>query len=403
MGLWQILARQGQISSGSLNDSWQKVIGPFTTIRSRAQIFDIGKTSLVALLRSVERTPDLSQNGIIALLAGPSQSSPEGQQVRQEVATRMRSVLDDQRLISLDTLFALADGLNDMAQGKPAPENLPALAGELRETTMPKPLFTSGERSEWAAGLYNNHHIVLQRQMDVTKLIQSSGSPAEFAVARGQIASFLRDTLVGLNYAYYEPPGAQMMHTNPLFVRSHDFSGEVFVGTERAWQAPILIGRGASASGGARLAGSLADLPYALARAEQNFLVPENVQALIWVEMVPGLVTSAVVPRWWDVSRNELHAVTLYQRAGEELLTSAQENEELQKEVMGVLSDRLVPQRTEQIQVALRSKRIEQMLPLIPPGETFYLAAEFKRRFPYAKHLLGSSGPGPRGSFPTLS
>ena len=31
VGLWQILARQGQISPEDLNDSWQKVIGPFAS------------------------------------------------------------------------------------------------------------------------------------------------------------------------------------------------------------------------------------------------------------------------------------------------------------------------------------------------------------------------------------
>ena len=29
IGLWQILARQGQIPDASLNDSWQKIINPF--------------------------------------------------------------------------------------------------------------------------------------------------------------------------------------------------------------------------------------------------------------------------------------------------------------------------------------------------------------------------------------
>ncbi len=51
--------------------------------------------------------------------------------------------------------------------------------------------------------------------------------------ARGQLASFFRDTLVGLNYAYYEPPGAQALHNNPLFVRSHDFSAETVGGIDR--------------------------------------------------------------------------------------------------------------------------------------------------------------------------
>jgi len=392
VGLWQILARQGQIPAANLNESWMKVAGSFTNIRSRTQLVDIARTSLAGLFQAAAGKTRLSQGEIIALLAGPTQATPEGQQVRQELATRMRTIMDDQRLVSLDTLFALLDGLNETPEGKAGSDNLLALAGELRETAMPKPLFTSGERSEWAAGVYNNnHHIVMERQTDLSRVIKS-GSPNELAVARGQIAPFLRDTLVGLNYAYYEPPGAQMIHTNPLFVRSHDFSGEVFVGAEQAWQAPILIGRGSAASGGARLAGSLADLPYVLARSEQNFLVPENVQALIWVEMVPGLLTSAVVPRWWDVSRNELHAVTLYQRAGEELLASAQENEQMQKDVMDMLSDRLLPQRSERIQDALRTKTIAQFLPQITPGETLYLAAEFRRRFPGQNNYWGPAG-----------
>ena len=58
-------------------------------------------------MRATAGRPMLSQDEIIALLAGPSQTSPEGQQVRQELANRMRLVLDDQRLVSLDTLLAL--------------------------------------------------------------------------------------------------------------------------------------------------------------------------------------------------------------------------------------------------------------------------------------------------------
>ena len=46
VGIWQILARQGQISNAQLNDSWQQVIKPFATIRSAAQLYDAGRTSL---------------------------------------------------------------------------------------------------------------------------------------------------------------------------------------------------------------------------------------------------------------------------------------------------------------------------------------------------------------------
>ncbi len=61
----------------------------------------------------------LSQDEFVELLAGPPQQSPEGQRIRDEMAGRIRAVLDDQRLVSLDTLFTLGDGLTHMAQGAP--------------------------------------------------------------------------------------------------------------------------------------------------------------------------------------------------------------------------------------------------------------------------------------------
>jgi hypothetical protein len=71
----------------------------------------------------------------------------------------MRAVLDDQRLVSLDTLFTLGDGLNRMAQGAPAGSNLHApLANELREFELPRPIFTESEKTEWAPGVYANRH-----------------------------------------------------------------------------------------------------------------------------------------------------------------------------------------------------------------------------------------------------
>src|SRR2546429_6909758 len=132
---------------------------------------------------------------------------------------------------------------------------------------------------------------------NLAKIIKSPSSSEQLVEARGQLAPFLRDTLVGLNYAYYEPPGAQILHHNPLFVRSHDFAGDTVVGLNRLWQAPQLFGAGSPAGGGAHLVGSLADLPYVLATAEQDFIAPQNVQALIWRELVPGLLTSSVVDR----------------------------------------------------------------------------------------------------------
>jgi hypothetical protein len=116
------------------------------------------------------------------------------------------------------------------------------------------------------------------------------------------------------------------------------------------------------------------------------------VQALIWREVVPGLLTNAIVPRWWDISRNELHAVTLYQRAGEELLATSVQDEELRNNVMRILDDRMSPYTSEHLEHALRAGNFADVLPQLMPADTFYLAAEYRRRFPRESASSGSAG-----------
>ena len=379
IGIWQILARQGQIKTAALNDSWQKVIRPFDKVTSSSQLFNAGRDSLAEVLLAATGQRDGSQDEIIDLLAGPKQASPDGQRIHQEVANGIRSVLDGQRLVSLDTILALGDGLEAMAHGAAVGDNLIPLAGELREFEMPRPIFSSGERTQWATGIYNNRHTELQMRTDLTKVIKA-GSKQQLEDAPGQLCPFFRDTLVGLNYAYYEPPGAQILHNNPLFVRSHDFSGDTVAGVEHVWQASQLFGEGSPAGGGAHLVGSLADLPYVLAQVEQDFIAPENVQALIWRELVPGLLINATLPRWWGVSQSELHAVTLYQRSGEELLTASVGDERLRKQVMEILAERMSPEVSDRVEQALVAGRAAEIDHQMTPADTFYLAAEFRRR-----------------------
>ena len=390
VGLWQILARQGQISN--LNESWQQVVKPFATIRSAAQSYEAGRISLEALFRFATGKTRASQDEIVDLLAGPRQTTPEGMQMHREVAHRIHSVLADQRLVSLDTLLTLGDGLTEKARGNQTPDYMIRLAGQTREFEMPRPIFTNGERTEWAAGIYNNHHTDLEMRTELPKVLKSpAASRAQIDDARGQLASFLRDTLVGLNYAYYEPPGAQALHNNPLFVRSHDFAGETVGGLKTVWKTPELMGKGTPAGGGAHFVGSLADLPYALAELEQDFISPDNIQALIWRELTPELLASAILPRWWSVSPMELHAIALYQRAGEELLAASAEDEALRTKVVSILSERLLPQRSRLVEKALSTGGVSELLSQMMPADTFYLAAEFQRRYPKQSGAWGTA------------
>jgi hypothetical protein len=383
VGFWQILARQGEIDPAHLNSSWMAVIQPFDAVPSDAHLVTAARTSLGQVFQAATGKTHGTQDELINLLAGAPQVTTEGQQMHKEMANRIRLVLDDQRLVSLDTLFALDDGLKKIEQGDSAEKaGVEALAGELREFEMPRPIFTNSERSRWAAGTYNNRHTEQQMRTDLLKTLKPPTSPKQIEAARGQLATFIRDSLVGMNYAYYEPPGSQVLHNNPLFVRSHDFSGDTVIGAEHLWQAPRLFGSGSPAGGGAHLIGSLADLPYALSESEQDFIAPDHVQALIWQQFVPGLLSNAIVPRWWNVSRNEVHAVALYQRAGEELLTASLTDEDLRGKVVGVLSDRMFPERRAWLEETLQSGRKSEVLDGVSPADTFFLTAQFRAKYP---------------------
>ena len=393
VGLWQILARQQQIPAAAMTESWLAMIQPFEKITTSLQLFDSARSSLGVILRAATPKPNDVSGDIIELLAGPPQESPDGVRVHTEVAGRMHAVLEDQRLVSLPTLFALSDGLAKMEQtGEKGSDELIALAGELREFELPRPIFTRGEKIAYAPGVYTSRHAELQIQTDLAKVIKGPSTRAQLEAARGQLAPFLRDTLVGLNYAFYEPPGAQILHINPLFVRAHDFLSISVIGSAGIWQKPELIGAGISAGGGAYLMGSLVALPYSLATAEGDFLVPRNVQALMWVELVPNLIQEAVVPRWWDVSPNELHAVSLYQRSGEEILRSAVDNATARERVMAILADRLDPKRLEEMRRNLAARaEADTLLQCITPSESLYLTKEYRRMYPDEATSAGSA------------
>lgn len=380
VGIWQILARQGEIQPATLNAAWQQMLDPFAKVQNDTDLFDRTRESLSQIAQSATGKPNCTQDEWISLLGGPSQEGREARSMQQEMASRIHTVMADQRLVSLDTLFAFSDGLTALSQGTTTADKLLPMAEELREFEMPRAILTTMERVEWAPRGYSIRHAQLQARTDMTRLLKSKPDKQQADSARGTLSAFLRDTLVGLNYAYYEPPGAQMLHHNPVFVRAHDFTGTTVSSPERAWMIAELFGTGSPASGGAYLAGSLADLPFALAKSEQDFIVPENVQALVWRELVPELLVSATLPRWWAITPEEMHATALYQRSAEDLLKLAKRDDTVRTRVMGILDDRLTIAQVLTVEDAWSSKTMPA--PELSPGDLFYLAAAYRARFP---------------------
>ena len=214
----------------------------------------------------------------------------------------------------------------------------------------------------------------VQRKLNLRAVIEKAGGDAaKLGDVRGSLAPFLRDTLVGLNYLHYAPPGAQILFTNPLFVRSHDFLG--LQGSVQTWKNTEVFGTGWPSSAGGRLVGSLVGLPYALAEAEQNFLIPSREQALIWGDLVPQIIQTSKIPRWWTVTPNQMHWVALHLRFAESLVAEASMDLGVRKQVLDVLAQYTSPARTRIVGQFLSEGKVREALDNVTPSELFVLAS----------------------------
>ena len=177
------------------------------------------------------------------------------------------------------------------------------------------------EKNTLTFGYWTEKHIEVQRKVNLRAPSTRRGDPTKTADIRGQLAPFLRDTLVGFNYvALRSARGADSadqsaVRPQPRFHRP--------AGTNQTWRNTEVFGSGWPANAGGRLVGSLASLPYALAEAEQNFLIPSREQALIWGDLVPQMLISAKVPRWWSVTPAQIHWVAVHMNHGESLLAES--------------------------------------------------------------------------------
>jgi hypothetical protein len=73
-------------------------------------------------------------------------------------------------------------------------------------------------------------------------------------------------------------------------------------------------------------------------------------------------------------------------------LGASARNEALRNKVMDILSDRMIPQRSEKVERALLSGQLPEVLSQLMPADTFYLAAEYQQRFPQEPDSFGPAG-----------
>ena len=373
--LWQIFYRQQSIPAADVDRTLGAILTPFLKMKNERDVFEAGREGSKVLLAATHSPAGVSpQDRMIDLLAGTAAS--DSSDSHNQLVEDMIRIFESQRLISLTDIFGLVDHLEGLAKGEKVNASLiNKTAARISEIQLPRAALSGLEKNALSFGYWSERHIEAQRKLNLRAMIERAATdPKKLDDIRALMAPFLRDTLVGLNYLHYAPPGAQVLYTNPLFVRSHDFIG--LQGSNQTWRVTEVLGTGWPSSAGGKLVGSLVSLPYALAEAEQNFLIPSREQALIWGDLVPQLLLSATVQRWWNVTPAQLHWVALHMEYTETMVAEAALNPERRQVLLDALDQHSAPARVEHIRELLAEGRVQAALENIMPSELFVVARD---------------------------
>lgn len=371
-GLWQIFCRQGSLSADKADETLTALMAPFAVLKSERELFDAGRTGLTRLLAAAGAVEGTIQQRMLGLLAGGPRSDDSPS--RAELVVQEQRIFEAQKLLNPDLLFELADNLEAVTKGEKLNSQLAQrLAARVADIQLPRNSMTGAEKNAMAFGYYVDRHVDGERKVNLRALIdRAAKDPEKLKDIRGKLAPSLRDTLVGYSYVHYAPPGAQILMTNPLFVRGHDFIG--LAGANHSWQTTQMFGNGWPSNAGGRLVGSLAGLPYALAESEQNFLVPTQTQALIWGDLVPQMMIAARTPRFWTVTPTQIHWVGTHMRLAETLVAEAAVDPSRRADIQRAVSRIASPSRSALVMRAIESSRVADALGLLTPSELYLIA-----------------------------
>jgi len=373
-GIWQVLVRHKLIAASEEDATLSGLVTPFGKIKSSRDVFDAGRAGVALLLQASHSPAGANpQERMLELMAGTS--APRDAETMETLVSEMNKVFEAQKLVSLKTLFDLADHLESVSKGEKLNTALVnRLASRVSDLNLPRASLSAQEKNSFSFGFWTEKHIEAERKLNFRSVVdKSSVSPDRLRDARGLLTPLLRDTLVGFLYAHYTPPGAQLVYTNPLFVRSHDFIG--IQGSHQTWRTTEVLGSGWPSSAGGRLVGSLATLPYALAEAEQNFLIPTREQALIWGDLVPQMLVSAKLTRWWNVAPEQIHYVALNMRLGESLLAESAFSPPLREKMMDLMERLADPARVRKVSGFIAAGDMARATRLVTPADFYNLGA----------------------------
>jgi hypothetical protein len=246
-GLWQILSRQGSISGDKADAALAGIAASFTSVKNDRELFDAGRNGLNLLLKSAGSDKGTYQDRLLALLAGGTRIDES--EARTTVIQQEQRIFEAQKLLTADLIFELADNLESVSKGEKLNAQLASrLAARVADIQLPRNSMTGVEKNAMAFGYYVDRHIDDERKLNFRAMIDKAKDAEKLRDIRGLLAPTLRDTIVGYNYIHYAPPGAQILTTNPLFVRGHDFIG--MQGQNRSWRTTEIYGSGWPANAG---------------------------------------------------------------------------------------------------------------------------------------------------------
>ncbi len=204
IGLWQILVRQGTLPESQADAAFGGIVQSFGQVHNERELFAASRGG-VKLLIGATNTP---HEHMVDLLAGASRT--EDVETRDAVKQEIFRILEAQRIVSLDTLFQLADKLESSEKLNMAQFN--KLASRLSEIQIPRPPLSANEKNAMGFGYWTERHLEFERRLNLRLAVEkAAGDPAKLKDITGQLAPLLRDTLLAFNYAHYAPPGAQVL------------------------------------------------------------------------------------------------------------------------------------------------------------------------------------------------
>lgn len=370
--IWQIFSRQGSISASKADETLATIATAFTAVKNKRELFDASRKGLTAIMQVTGATAGTFQERMLGLLAGGSKLDDSDS--RAELVQQEQRIFEAQKLLGADLIFELADNLEGVSKGEKLNAQLAArLAARVADIQLPRNAMTGAEKNSLAFGYYVDKHIDDERKLNFRALIDKAAKdPEKLKDIRGQLAGTLRDTIVGYSYIHYAPPGAQILVTNPLFVRGHDFIG--MQGANRSWRTTEMYGTGWPSNAGGRLVGSLSGLAYALAESEQNFLVPTQTQALIWGDLVPQMILTAKAPRFWNVKPTQMHWVGINMRFAESRIAEATVTPAFRESLSRAVSVVASPWRAAAVTLAVANGNANEALAQLTPSELYAVA-----------------------------